>query len=137
MKTTSLKLACIVGILLAIAGVTCSGCGSSPAPTLIGTWTRAAIGQPGQAESALATCPGSISVDGSPVSCRASDQLIIDTNALVIIDMVDAEGRPTQTSGTYSTPEGSESQLTHSKLLVETTLDGGTHTALYVRSDPS
>lgn len=161
-----MRLIYFIASVLVMTG--CGGGGGTPPPSLTGTWTRVAIGQAGQSESALVTCPNFVSVGGTTVSCRASDQVSFNTDATLVVDMSNAEGRPTRTWGGYRESDGRVSctmlqrgtdydldgvfsgpeittpvfgalsmnirQLSATKLLVEITLDGLTHTGLYEKN---
>jgi hypothetical protein len=103
-------------ILSSLLGALLTGCGGGSSPSPVGVWSRASIGQPGQASSALVPCPNSVTLTGTSnvVSCKPGESLWLNADGTFVIDLVKNEivdssttfKLATRTWGTYVLTDG-------------------------------
>jgi hypothetical protein len=105
--------ACATSLVALVSG--CGGGGGAPA-TVVGAWSHASIGQPGQVASALVPCPNSITLasSGAVVSCKTSQNLTLNADGTFVVDLVTNQvvdpsttfRLATRTWGTYTNVDG-------------------------------
>ncbi|MGC4048038.1 MAG: hypothetical protein QM758_29965 [Armatimonas sp.] len=124
-----------VGIL----GIALTGCssGSSGVQDIEGSWRRASIGTPGQAESAMTACPNSITVNGTTVTCGTGDLLAFRTDLTATIDLIDAPtGNPVRLTGSYNR-DGSLVTVRPTQVATDRNHDGTFDASETVFTDPT
>lgn len=94
----------LFGILTAgLALLTLMGCGGggSKVGTIVGAWRWAGLATSDSGGAASVTCPGTLNVDGSDISCSASDLTIFTEDGYYQHDLR-PDGQRVRLTGSYS-----------------------------------